>query len=68
MPPTPSCRKLVVSVWSARTPERCRQRNHLRVVPQVSALQPDQDRTPKAGVGLSSAAGAPAVAASGRLR
>lgn len=41
----------VVSVWSARTPERGRRTNYAHVVPQVSALSTDQDRTPKAGVG-----------------
>lgn len=42
---------LVVSAWSARTPERCPPANYSRVVPQVRGLSTCQDRTPRAGVG-----------------
>ena len=43
----------VLAPWSAPTPEQCHSTNYPHVFPQVSALQVDQDRTPKAGVGSS---------------
>lgn len=58
----------MVSLWSASTPERGHPANYPHVVPQVSALPTDQDRTPKAGFARSNRARGTSRVSSRRTR